>query len=58
MNDKVYPSTRYHRTAPPQRVETPEHELEVAHPDEGWAETPAAFEDDAPEPLPAKRRRG
>jgi hypothetical protein len=40
---QAYPSTRYHRDGRVQGVNDPAHELEVAHPEDGWADTPAAF---------------
>jgi hypothetical protein len=43
---QVYPSYRYHRTLAPVIALDPAHELEVAHPNDGWAETPAAFLED------------
>lgn len=46
MSEKVFPSTRYHRVHGALRVEDATHELAVAHPDAGWATTPAAFDDD------------
>jgi hypothetical protein len=58
MSEKCYPSTRYHRTLPPVRVEDPAHEAEIAPAGE-WAETPAAFladiaeVEDATDDLPA-----
>ena len=59
---KVYPSWRYHATEQPRIVDSPQHELEVADPQDGWADTPAAFledgkdADEAPAP-PAKAKR-
>lgn len=43
-----YPSYRYHRVHAPRVVNDPAHELETAHPEEGWADSPAAFADDEP----------
>lgn len=41
--EKCYPSTRYHPTHGARRVESAEHEADVAHPEKGWHETPANF---------------
>jgi hypothetical protein len=57
---KVYPSVRYHRTEAPLTVQSAEDEEARAHPDNGWAMTPADFEADetpAPEDKPRKARK-
>jgi hypothetical protein len=44
MLRKKFPSCRYHRTAPPIIVHSPEEEAALG---EGWADTPAAFQEPA-----------
>lgn len=41
-----YPAFRYHRTKAPVVINSPEAEEALG---EGWANTPAAFKDEAPE---------
>jgi ferric-dicitrate binding protein FerR (iron transport regulator) len=61
---QAYPSTRYHRDGSVVGVNDPAHEQAVAPAEDGWADTPAAF-DDAPDedatedatPKPTRRKR-
>jgi hypothetical protein len=59
---QAYPSTRYHRDGRAMGVNDPAHEQEVAPAEDGWADTPAAFENDeaatpVATPAPAKNRK-
>lgn len=44
QNEKHYPSMRYHGRHGAVRVNSPDHEAEVAHPHKGWVESPADLE--------------